>query len=356
MECTNCGATNKDDATNCWSCGKAFEHANNSGVKPLSPKHQYVNGQPVLDALPPLQLQDLIRGQRSSAIIMAVICTITIFLIPVAIFYIVLALKLNPKVVPSRGLIKAAAIITLPLCFSIIPIIIDIEFWRMNERLVEYELRGRDAFMPDAKYLLDEPRRKRNRAIGLTIALSLLGLILFLIIAAVVSGSVDDTQNSSSIVNSETPEQYISSEHGFSVNFPGFPSTEHSTLDVDGTPVPYTVYSKEINNGGQAYLVQVNQYSATADIDVTGNERGVLDAAINTVIRSEGTTLIESSNNEYIQGYPASASSYTSADDGHTYTIYVLNVIKGNDMYTIMTVDESKESFDAFVNSFVFTT
>ncbi len=57
-----------------------------------------------------------------------------------------------------------------------------------------------------------------------------------------------------SLLKSEEITPYVSSEHGFTVDFPGFPSTEHSTLDIEGVSVPYTQYVKELNNGNNPLI------------------------------------------------------------------------------------------------------
>lgn len=135
----------------------------------------------------PLELQSLTKGIRTSAIIMAVISVISVYFIPWAVFYIIMATKLKPEIVPSRKLVKGAAIATLPLCLGLIPIIIDVEFWRMNRRLIEYEEHGSIAFMSDEEFLTVDKKRKRSSKIAWTILLSLIAILTILIIVAIVS-------------------------------------------------------------------------------------------------------------------------------------------------------------------------
>ena len=158
--------------------------------------------------VPPLQLQALIKGQRSSAIIMAVISVISIWFIPWAIFYIVLAVKLDPRKIPDRGLIKAAAILTLPLCLGLIPIIIDVEFWKMDKRLVEYEQRGASMFMPDGEWLIGEPKRKRGRTIALSILLSILAIFVVLIVIGIAYNASSNSSSSPESIVTSAVEQY----------------------------------------------------------------------------------------------------------------------------------------------------
>jgi len=144
---------------------------------------------PHVQGEPPLQLQALIRGQRTSAIIMAVLSVLSIYLIPWAIFYIILAIKLTPRRVPDRGLIRAAAIVTLPLCLGIIPIIIDMEFWKMNKKLEEYGRLGAKAFTSDKEYTAAEPKRKRGQIIAWSILGLFIGALIILIVIAAASNS-----------------------------------------------------------------------------------------------------------------------------------------------------------------------
>jgi uncharacterized membrane protein len=141
----------------------------------------------------PLELQSLIKGTRTSAIIMAILAFISIYFIPWGIFYIVMATKLKPDKVPSRKLIKGAAIATLPLCTAIIPIFIDIEFWRMNRRLKEFEEKGAGAFKSDEEFLEGEPKRKKRNTIAWSILIAIIVLFVILIIVAIASSSDNST-------------------------------------------------------------------------------------------------------------------------------------------------------------------
>jgi len=145
----------------------------------------------------PLQLQALIKGTRTSAIIMAVISVISVYFIPWAVFYIILATKLKPERLPSRKLIKGAAIATLPLCLGLIPILIDVEFWKMNKKLKEFEEVGSEAFISDKEFLTGEPKRKKRNKIAMTILLSIIAIFIVLIVIAVASSSSDSDTGTS---------------------------------------------------------------------------------------------------------------------------------------------------------------
>lgn len=135
----------------------------------------------------PLQLQSYIKGLRTSSIIMAIISAASFFFIPWAIFYVILATKLKPEKVPNRKLIKAAAIVTLPLCIAIIPIFVDIEFWKMNKRLRRYHERGSSAFISNKEFLRGEPKRKKRSITAWSVLLVIIAILIILIIVALAS-------------------------------------------------------------------------------------------------------------------------------------------------------------------------
>lgn len=190
----------------------------------------------------PLELQSLIKSTRTSAIIMAILAVISVYFIPWAIFYIIMASKLSPDKLPSRKLVKGAAIATLPLCTAIIPIFIDIEFWRMNRRLKEYETEGAKAFISDKEFLAGEPKRKRRNKIAWAILLIIIAIFGILIAVAISSDSNNSSNGISntptSLLTNETLTPYNSVEHGFKVNFPGFPEIERETLQFEGYSSP----------------------------------------------------------------------------------------------------------------------
>lgn len=155
----------------------------------------------------PLQLQALIKGTRTSAIIMAVISVISVYFIPWAVFYIILATKLKPDQLPSRKLVKGAAIATLPLCLGLIPILIDVEFWKMNKKLKEYEEVGAKAFISDKEFLVGEPKRKKRSKIALTILLSIIAIFVVLIIVAIASSSSDSSTPTTTGSNSTSQSE-----------------------------------------------------------------------------------------------------------------------------------------------------
>lgn len=352
MYCTKCGNRLTTNSSFCSKCGKK------KGIAQKSDTNIEISNDKTIQQELPLQLQSQIKSLRTSAIIMVVISIISVYFIPWAVFYLILATMLKPKELPNRKLVKGAAIATLPLCLGLIPIIIDSEFWRMNRRLKEFEEQGSKAFISDEEFLAGEPKRKKRNIITWSILGSLVAILAIILIYAIVSNS-SGTGSSNTIdssVSSETPTPYTSSEHGFVVSFPGFPTTEHSNMDIQGVSVPITYYSKEINNvnnGNKAYGVQVIKYPAS-NFNLSGQERGALDGGINGMAQISGYKLINSSNNGTFLGYPSASATYTFSGNGNIYDVYSLSFLKGNDLYILLTVGEGKIAFDNFVNSFKF--
>ncbi len=301
----------------------------------------------------PLELQALIKSTRTSAIIMVFISIISVYFIPWAVFYIVLASKLKPEKLPSQKLIKGAAIATLPLCLGFIPILIDIEFWRMNRRLKEYEEDGVSAFISDKEFLAGEPKRKRRNRIAWTILLLIIAIFVALIVIGVSSDSNSSntsTGGTSSILTNEALTPYNSVEHSFKVDFPGFPETERETLQSEGYSIPYTAYTKDTSDGEVVYIAAVYDYSG-----LELNENGALEGAVNGAVQgTEGAKLISSQFTTY-KGFNAIDAYYTAPVEGKTYDAHIKGIIKSKKMYALFGVGTTKTEFDKFVGSFSFT-
>lgn len=300
----------------------------------------------------PFEFQALIKGLRSSAIVMTILSILSVYFIPWAIFYIVLAAKLDPKRVPSKGLIKAAAILTIPLCCGLIPIIIDLDFWRMNRRLKEYDEKGNEIFMSDKQWLEGEPKRKKDKKFILSVLISVLVLVfIFICYAVFQSGSGSDTNSSESLLlTNEQFTQYTSIEHGFKIDFPGFPETARDSIDANGYSIPYTTYTKYMDNGEIAYMVGVFDYSG-----IELNETGALEGAVNGAVQNTQDAVLISSEFSTYNGLNAIDAHYTAPIDGKTYDFYVKDIIKSGKMYSIISIGASKSDFDKYVGSLIFT-
>lgn len=300
----------------------------------------------------PLELQAQIKGLRTSAIIMVIISIISVYFIPWAVFYIYLATKLKPENLPSRKLVKGAAIATLPLCLGLIPILIDIEFWKMNKRLLEYEEKGSEAFISDKEFLVGEPKRKKHNRIALIVLLSIIAIFIVLIIVAVSSNGSDSGTSStpSSLLTSEESTPYTSAEHGFKINFPGLPEAERQTLEESGYKIPYTIYSADTDNGDKAYLVGVYDFTG---IEI--NETGALEGAVNGAVQNtEGATLVSTNFSTFL-GLKSIDAHYTVPVEGTTYDGYIRGFIKGGKMFSLITIGENETGFNEYANTFGFT-
>jgi hypothetical protein len=300
----------------------------------------------------PLQLQSLIRSMRTSAIIMVVISIISVYFIPWAVFYLILANKLKPEKLPSRKLVKWAAIVTLPLCLGVIPILIDIEFWRMNKHLKNYEEKGHKAFISDKEYIAGEPKRNKHKKIIRIILVSLIVIIVALIIYAFLSSSSSSTTDNS-ISSTQTNEKttpYTSIEYGFKIDFLGTPEVQRDTIQEEGNSIPYTVYTKENSSGEEVYFVGVYDFSGY-DID----EKAALEGGVNGGIQgTEGAKLVSSEFTTY-QGLTSVDAYYTTPIEGKTYDGYMKAFIKSKIMYSVFSIGASKTEFDQFMDSFSFT-
>lgn len=299
----------------------------------------------------PLELQSLIKSMRTSAIIMVVLSILSVYFIPWAVFYIILANKLKPKELPSRKLVKWAAIVTLPLCLGIIPILIDIEFWRMNKHLKNYKDNGRKAFISDKEYLAGEPKRKKHQAAIKIILISIIAIIAVLITFALLSSNSSSTNNSAtSTQTNENNVPYTSVEHGFKINFSGAPEVQREKVQEGEYTIPYTVYLKEESGGDKAYFVGIYDFT-----NLELNENGALEGAVNGAVQNtKGAKLVSSGFTTY-QGLSAVDAYYTSPIEGKTYDSYMKGFIKSNKMFAVFSIGASKTEFDQFMESFSFT-
>jgi uncharacterized membrane protein len=302
----------------------------------------------------PLELQALIRSARTFAIIMVIISIISVYFIPWAVFYIILASKLKSDKLPSKKLIKGAAIATLPLCLGLIPILIDAEFWRLNRRLKEYEKERAKAFISDKEFLAGEPKRKRRGKITWVILLIIVAIFGILIVVAISSDNNSPSSNTSntpiSLLTNKTLTPYNSVEHGFKVNFPGFPEIEREILQFEGYSIPYTSYTKDTDGGEVAYLAAVYDYSG-----LELNEKGALEGAVNGAVQNTPGASLISSNFTTYKDLNAIDAYYTALLDSKTYNAYIKGFIKSGKMYSLFSFGATKTEFDNFVGSFSFT-
>ena len=250
----------------------------------------------------PLELQSTIRGLRTSVIIMAVI-TLLVGFIPWTIFYIILAIKLKPGQVPKSSTIKAAAIWTLPLCFGIIPIIIDVEFWKANKQLKMYEEMGAKVFVKDKEWLANEPQRKKKTMVTLSIILAIF-LILALIIVMGASNNQSSTENT--VQASSSPVTIASSA-----------VARAKAQDTLQDTLPKTIDSVTILTDISSTGNTIQYHEQIHDKDMSN----VTNASLNSIVKptvcanSDMLTLLKAGVNlEYL---------YTVKETGQQYTVTV---------------------------------
>ncbi len=180
---------------------QAIETRGNSYARAEKLKAQLEKGGTTIGArneqVPPLELQRIVKDNRSSTIAMS---AITGFAALISIyqentfgiiaycsfmaFYIILAFKLKPDEKPNRGLVKTAAIVTLLICSAILPIIYDVQLWRLNKKLKQYEELGVKAFTPDKQWLADEPKRRKAFSLFRVLLVILVIILLFSVVLA----------------------------------------------------------------------------------------------------------------------------------------------------------------------------
>jgi hypothetical protein len=191
-----------------------------------------------------------------------------------------------------------------------------------------------------------------------------LGIVAKIVIFAVVFGSAryitalifKDRGNGSAseqvqtLLSSDAVKEYVSTEHKFRINFPGFPAIERDTLDVSGYQIPYTIYSRETDNGNKAYLVSVADYSQFAEY----NERSGLEGALNGAAQNNpGSKLISSEFFTYA-GHQAIEGHFTATIEEKFYDFYMRGVAKNKIIYGVLTVGESGPAFKTFADSLKF--
>ena len=203
------------------------------------------------------------------------------------------------------------------------------------------------------------PRSNTTLIVIIAIAITAVVIAVIAILLIVFSANQRDAdtsadspakeQNNSSKEEKPT-ESYTSSTHKFRINFPGTPEVLTSKLDVEGSTVPSTQYMREEGGGNRAYLVQIAEYPN--DFDFTGVERKALDGAIDGMAETSDATIISRVNTGTFLGSPSSDAVFTVSTAGKKYTAYARNFLKGNRLYTIMTLGVDEADYQAFLNSF----
>jgi hypothetical protein len=183
------------------------------------------------------------------------------------------------------------------------------------------------------------PKKKNTKSIILSIVGFIAGFVAVSVIFAIINN----------INNAWTP--YKSSEHGFTVSFPGSPSIDREEISVNGISVPFTQYSR--TNRNKSYMVAISKYPKDI-IDVTTDIRGSLNGAINGSAQNTDSTIEASNNNIEFLGYPAASAVFRGLIDGKTVVSRAIYFIKDNNLYMLMTAGSNESEFDRFIESFHF--
>jgi hypothetical protein len=209
------------------------------------------------------------------------------------------------------------------------------------------------------------PPSKQTKSPGQQALSGIISIVVILIVGAVVrtvfadhgNGSISDqVQNA---ISDTSPQPFTSTAFGFKISFPGYPTVNNETQQIDGYSIPLTVYQRS-NDSNSTYLAAAYDLSSLPDL--SGDPNSVLEGALNgdveTVAKADGITTasITSSSFNQFSGLPGiQATVNIKANDGTDYTGYFQIFLKANKMFAIETVGISQSDFNTFVQSFSFT-
>jgi len=159
---------------------------------------------------------------------------------------------------------------------------------------------------------------------------------------------VNSSNRVQSILSDKQPKDYVSSDQGFRVVFPGFPSIDRETLAVQGYNVPTVTYSASVDPNRDTRFVYVWDYSsvpgAAASIDIEGGLNGMVQ-------NIKGAHLV-ASNASTLGGLGALEGYFTTPLEGQNFDSYARIAHQGAKMYGVMSIGLSKSEFDDFAGSF----
>lgn len=158
--------------------------------------------------------------------------------------------------------------------------------------------------------------------------------------------SIKNDAKDTSRISSTSWKDYTSTQDDFTVQFPGFPTVENTTIDVQGYTVPYATYERD--NDGTYWIVAVTKYPADFDMsDITARLEGSLNGAVQN---TQGAYLISSEFVE-LDGHTAIQGKYAIELSGETFENYYLATLRGNTMYVLLS-NSSEADYTTFRNSF----
>jgi hypothetical protein len=190
---------------------------------------------------------------------------------------------------------------------------------------------------------------------------TVVGVVVFLLIYALFNlgtkfllsdrGDAPVADQLKTLTSSEEAKEFVSSQHGFKINFPGFPSTEKEEIEVEGVMLPYTVYLRENDNGNKAYAVAAVNYPQESFEITEENSNSVLESALNGSAQAVKGRIVSTELTKHLN-YPALQGYIKISQDGREYDYYAFLLLKGNDLFMIYTIGTSKSDFESFQKSF----
>ena len=191
-----------------------------------------------------------------------------------------------------------------------------------------------------------KPSLLKNLLIGL--------LIFFLIIVGLYAlGSVPDDSTSTPTTQnlSNQSDKFISSEHGFKINFPEYPITERiPTNTTDGITSSGTQYMYSTPDEGNLYLAQSWDYDISpADFD---NKTG-LEGAINGLVGETGYRIKDSVLTSF-KGHDAIEFNGFFEKDYYVKGVgFVRDDLSKVKFYLIMIISKEYNNFETYYDNFV---
>ena len=168
--------------------------------------------------------------------------------------------------------------------------------------------------------------------------------------ALILFGSPGDVDYQDSLLATNTEMKAFNSvEHGFRVDFPGFPTVEDKNLEINGTSIPYTMYFKSSPNESGEYLAAVEDFTGMT-IDV----KRALEGGVNGMVQNiEGAELVSSGYSTFL-GHESIDAHYTAPLNGLSLDGYTTLFMKEQNLYILGTIGVTKAEFDEFVGTFQF--
>jgi hypothetical protein len=207
------------------------------------------------------------------------------------------------------------------------------------------------ALAPQPMPVMSPKKSKKTMLIVVVIAITLALIVgaYFVIRFATdkVSPAKSDIQQEvEKVLNSNELKEYVATEHGFKVDFPGLPQIERENIDVQGYNVPMGMYYKTNDAGRSGYFAFSWDYSEVpidpADLSLEGGLNGMVQATSGKIISSKLTSF---------QGNRAIEGAVTLTEQGQTFNGDVMIFQKGKKMYGLMTLGLNKTEFEAFKSS-----